>query len=190
MTLPVTCPTLGIGQGSFFRAFAGWRTSSSSSDFEAWTSIQDKSRDLRSSLPRGKMKRNRFQRSVDSSLHWLIFRSIPLLQKKKRIRLLTSPKPSVSFEFLLPYVSTLQMYLSCNLCDSSQILAINIIITFLSPFVLKPFFNLFSFGYLVNFIINFIIVASSNCLMLILWMLAAYSAVIYRESSIWKNLSP
>ena len=102
-------------------------------------------------------------------------------KKRKKIRLLTSPKPSVIFIFL--YVSILQISLSCNLCDSSRILDIKWNHYFSMPFCSETFFFiLFSSHYLVNFVINFI-VESSNCVMLVLWVLAAYSAVIYQESS-------
>ena len=84
----------------FFGAFAEWQTFSSSPEFEALTSIQ-KSSVLRPSPPE-MWPRNRFQRF---SWHLLIFKQNRLLQKKKKrkkIRLLTSPKPSESFIFLLP----------------------------------------------------------------------------------------
>ena len=44
--------------GILFRDTAGWQTSSSSSDFERSTPIQDKSRDFRSSRSRGIVTKN------------------------------------------------------------------------------------------------------------------------------------
>ena len=51
-------------------------------------------------------RRNRFQRFADLSPHWLTFGPIHLLKKqakkKKKRRLLSNPKPSVSFIFIFP----------------------------------------------------------------------------------------
>ena len=77
--------------------FRHWQSDNSSSgpDFEASTSIQE----LRSSTPE-MWPRNR-QQKPNNSCHL----NSSLLKKKKerkKIRLLTSPKPSVNFIFLLP----------------------------------------------------------------------------------------